>query len=461
VESVTDASALEIAERIRKREVSSEEVTRAHLERVHRLNPALTAFVRVFEGPALRAARACDRAVRRAEAADVPALFGVPTGVKDLDLVRWSVSQFGSRAFKLFFSPVDGPAAKRMRAEGMVILGKLATSELGAMPVTEPDIHPPTRNPWSLDHTSGGSSGGSGSAVAARMLPIAHASDGGGSVRIPAALCGVFGVKPSRGQLVNPYRRKGTIDISTLGPISRTVDDAAAFFDVLALGPPAGEGAGGRNPWLAASRRAPGRLRVRFTTRSPICATDAEIAAATERSARLIADLGHEVDEGEPPSGSLEEFLPIWERQLATIPVFAESSLQPITRWLRAAGRNRTPEQVAEVARTLAERVAAWFGDADVWITPTVACAPPRVGELKGLPPDEAFARAANLGVFTAMFNVSGQPAASVPMGTSNEGLPIGVQLAGRLGRDHVVLQLARQIEAARPWRDRVPPSAA
>jgi amidase len=443
-------SAVEQARRVRDGSLGCVELATLYLDRIERHDAALSSFVSVFRGAALREAKKMDRAPREGR----PAFHGVPIGIKDLNLVRGRFSKMGSRAYWFLLSPVDDLATAAIRRAGFVILGKLATSELGAMPVTEPDTHPPTRNPWNTDLTSGGSSGGSGTAVAAGLLPIAQGSDGAGSIRIPSSFCHLVGHKPSRGLLPNPYGKDDPCDGATVGPLARSVDDAAALLDAMVgrTEPPDEARAGS---FFAASRRPPGRLRVRFSTHAPIADCDPEIAAAVHDVARRLAELGHEVDEGPTLDGRLEEFLPIWQRQVAAIPYVQESRVQPVTRWLREEGRRFEDAEIFALWTRLQARIRGWFGDADLWITPTVPVLPPRVGAWKELGPREAFERAATLGPFTALFNVTGQPAVSMPVGLSAAGVPIGVQLAGHVGADGRVLAVARQLEEVYGWTAR------
>jgi amidase len=459
LDDVLALSALDQARFVREGRISSEELTRAYLERIRRRNPSLNAFVHVSERAALRAARAKDDELRQG-AASLPPFHGVPIGIKDLNLVRGSFASFGSRAMKYFWTPVDDRSVSQIRRGGFVVVGKLATSEFGVMPVTEPDIHPPTRNPWNPERTPGGSSGGSGAAVAAGMIPIAHGSDGAGSIRIPSAFCHLYGIKPSRGRVKEPFWRNDRTTLVSCGPLARTVEDAAAMLDVMA-----GVSAGTRHwaprperSFLEAARRPPSRLRIRFTTESVLGVTDAEIVDAVRRVAAMLASLGHEVAEGAPPNGSLDEFLPIWKRLVASVPVIHPSLLQPTTRRLWESGRRIPPAEAARAQAELTERLTEWFGDADIWLTPTVAVLPPPVGRWNGVDPDQAFEQAAVLGAFTALFNVTGQPAASIPAGLSRSGLPMGAQLAGRTHAEATVLALSRQLEQAMPWSGRQPP---
>lgn len=434
-----EASALEQAEWIRRREISSLELTRAYLERIARLNPTLHAFVRVHRRRALAQARRKDAEVSRGGA--LAPFHGVPTALKDLNFVRGSVSRLGSRAVWIP-SPIDCKTTASLRRGGFVIVGKTATSELGAMPVTEPDVHPPTRNPWDPERTSGGSSGGAGAAVAAALVPIAHGSDGAGSVRIPASLCGLYGFKPTRHRVANAYGMRDPDILYTCGSLARTVEDAAAMLDVLS-----------RTDDLRRSLDTrPGRLRIRVTIHSQLAPTHPEIAEAVRRVAKQLEAFGHVIEEARAPAGSVEEFLPVYQRQLAHAPAFLPGRLQPVTRWLRDAGKSVSAATARTIQHAIAQRILAAMDDADLWLTPTVPVETPRVGEFKSLEPADAFACAALLGVYTAPANISGAPAASIPMGLMAGRWPMGAQLTGRIGQDAVVLAVSRQLEQALPW---------
>jgi amidase len=330
------------------------------------------------------------------------------------------------------------------------------------MPVTETDLQPPTRNPWSPRHTAGGSSGGSGAAVAAGMLPIAQGSDGAGSIRIPSAFCNLYGIKPSRGRVPNAFGKDDRDILYTCGPIARSVADAAAMLDVMA-------GLDGGTPhWAPAPRKRyrdlleerPQRLRIRFTTRAPFGSTHPEIAAAVEHTARGLSELGHHVEEGKLPEASLEEFLPLWQHLVGEFPAARWSRTQPITQWLAEPGRKLRAADMLTLHRRLSARYEAELGDAEVWLTPTVGRPAPEVGSFAGRPPAEAFADAAELGAFTAGANLTGRPAASVPLGLTSAGLPMGLQILGRMFAEDDVLALSRQLEEATPWRHRHAPMA-
>jgi amidase len=453
-------SALDLGAMVRRGDVSSVELTRLFLDRIERHDGELNAFVTVLRRRALLAARMADRRTRRAKPHQLGIFHGVPIGIKDLVPMRGTPTKMGSSAYRWFVSPIDVPAARRIKASGAVILGKLATSEFGVLPITEPDIHPPTRNPWNRDHTPGGSSGGSGAAVAAGLIPLAQGSDGGGSVRIPAAFNHLFGFKPSLSLLGNLHGGVNRLGLSTMGPLAHSVGDGAALLDVL-RGHPDGHLERGGDFCLANSRRSPGRLRVVMSTACPLGGeVVAPIAAAVEATGRALESLGHHVEEVAAVNGEVAEFLPLWQQQLAAVPLLfgGESRLQPVTRWLRREGRGLDPDAVERARVSLRDKVEAFVGDADVVLTPTVGRFPPRVGEFDGLSPEEMFHAVAPVGAFTAIFNVTQGPAANIPAGVTAEGLPYGVQLAAHVGRDGVLLGLSRQLEEAMPWRDRRAP---
>jgi len=429
-------SALDLAARLRRRELSSVELVRHCLGEIRRANPDLGAFVDVSEPRALREARRADERLARGDRAP---FLGVPTGIKDHEHVRGYFTRMGSRAFRWLYAPVDGFTARACRRAGFVLLGKLATSELTILPIID---DPPARNPHDRERYAGGSSGGSGAAVAANMIPIAPGSDGGGSIRIPASFCGLVGWKTSRGALPNPYGVLDPAGISVSGPLARTARDAAALGDVLA-------GGTGRFADACDDRVPP--LRVRVLTQSPLVDVDPEVAAATTAVARRLEAAGHTVDEAPPVDGSIDEFIPIMARLVGQIPlVFGMARrMQSSTLWLHGVGRTVSRQACIAAGERLAQRVLAWFGDADVAVTPTVGTLPPRVGAYAGLGGEATFRAAAQLGAFTAPFNVSGQPAISIPAARSRAGLPIGVQLVGRHGADRLLLALAESLIAS------------
>ncbi len=429
-------SALALAARLRRRELSSVELTQHCLANIERDDPGLGAFVDVSATRALRQARRADELIARG--AQAPFL-GVPTAIKDHEHVRGHFTRIGSRAFRWLYSPIDGFTARACRQAGFVILGKLACSELTILPFVDT---PPTRNPYDRERYAGGSSGGSAAAVAGGLIPIAPGSDGGGSVRIPAAFCGLVGLKTSRGTLPSPHPAIDPVGISVLGPLARTVRDAAAFTDALT-------GAPGR--FLSACGEPVSALRVRVLTTSHLVDVEPEIAAATLMIARRIEALGHHLADAAPLSGEIEDFLPIMARMVGRIPLVLgmRKLLQPSTLWLHGRGKGLTRDDAVNAGAALARRVFEWFGDADIVVTPTVGISPPRIGRFAGLDGEATFRAAAPLGAFTAPFNVTGQPAITIPAtrSRSSPSLPIGVQLVGKLGSERLLLALATLLE--------------
>ena len=322
-------SALEIAARLRRREVSAVEVAEAALAAIEETK-SLAAWVDVSRQRALASARRADALI----AAGVQAPFlGVPTGIKDHEGLRGHRTRLGSRAFRFLYAPLDGFTARTCRAAGFTLLGKLACSELTILPFID---SPPARNPHAPSRYAGGSSGGSAAAIAAGTIPIAPGSDGGGSIRIPASFCGLVGVKPSRGAMPNIYGGFDAIGISTIGPLARTVRDAAALMDVLA---------DSRHRFLDACNGDVPRLRVRFLAHTPIVDTDPEIAAAAEALARRLEQLGHQLSEATPIDGTTDDFIPVMASLVAKVPLILgmKGRVEATTRWLHGVGKPARP----------------------------------------------------------------------------------------------------------------------
>lgn len=430
-------TALELAERLRRREVSAVELTEHALATIRTRDAELGAFVEVAARRALLHARRADAALARR--GPHPPFLGVPTAIKDHEPVRGLGTRMGSRAFRWVISPIDGYVARACRRAGFILLGKTACSELTILPYAHGTLHPPTRNPHDPTRYAGGSSAGAAAAVAADMLAIAPGSDGAGSIRIPAAFCGLVGVKPSRGAVPNPYGLFDPAGLSSIGPLATSVADAAAMLDILAERP----------SFARALATPPPPLRVRVLVDPPLptVTTAPAHAAAVRDAARTLEQLGHTVTDAPRLTGELDRFLPLMARMVARVPLLPimERSLEPTTRWLRAQGRGVTLSDVRALADSLSRDVDAVFGDADLLLTPTTAQPPPRVGAFADLDGEQTFRTAAALGAFTAPFNVGGQPALSLPWRAT--GLPIGVQLVARRGADHLLLALAATLE--------------
>jgi amidase len=468
-----ELSAVEQAEAVRHRAVSPVELVEHYLARIQALDGQLNAFVTVTADQALDQAKQAERQLMEArEPSALPPLFGVPTAIKDLNLTAGVRTTFGSKVFAEFISPLDDDSVRLLRDAGTISLGKTATPEFGLPCYTEPAGREATVTPWDRGRLAGGSSGGAAAATASGLVPFAQGSDGGGSIRIPASVCGLFGIKPSRGRVSRGPISGDVTMLSVIGPLARTVADAVAMLDVLAVPQP------GEPYWappLPAGEtfadhvgRDPGRLLIgRYATPTVSGAkVEPECLTAWEQASALLVELGHDVEDADPPVNetSIPVFELVWAVASHSYPVdpAREVELQPLTRWLRGQGGNasapdflRALQQLQRVARS-AVRAHARF---DVVLTPTLAQPPRPIGWFSGAPdPAEDFARQKRFTPFAAIYNVTGQPAVSVPLHWTDDGLPIGVQLVGRPGGEATLIELGSQLEAARPWAHRRPP---
>jgi Asp-tRNA(Asn)/Glu-tRNA(Gln) amidotransferase A subunit family amidase len=451
--------ALELAARIRAREISPIELTELYLARIERLDPQLNSFVHVDAEGALAAAR---------QPREGP-FAGVPIPIKDLTDVAGLPTTYSAKAFARNVPAADAAVVRRIREAGFVVLGKTNTPEFGTIGQTESELNGPCRNPWDLERTPGGSSGGAAAATAAALCPIAHGTDGGGSIRNPASCCGLVGIKPSRGRVSPAPYVPGSLGLGTSGPIARTVRDAAALLDVMS-GRETGDffvAPEPERPFLAEAERPPGRLRVAVTVEPPIeVAVDPACAAAASSAAELLSELGHEVVEAAPPwrsAGLLEHFIRVWQSGPATAGVEDLSVLEPINRALaQDAFASSQPDHVMSVMalQHAARALTAFWEEVDVVVTPTLALPPVPIGwtwEDTDGDPHAAFARQLLFTPFTPVVNVTGQPAVSLPLHWSEQGLPIGVQLIGGVFAEATLVRLAAQLEEARPWSERRP----
>lgn len=467
-----DLTALEQAAAVRARKLSPVEIVEHYLDRVQRHDARLGAFVTVTPEVAVEQARAAERAVMEADGTGTwPSLYGVPVPIKDLAMVDGVPTTFGSAAYDDFVPPVDDGVAARVREAGGILLGKTNTPEFGLPCYTESAVAPPARTPWDPQRSAGGSSGGAAAAVAAGLAPVAHGSDGGGSIRIPASACGLVGLKPARGRVTNGPHLQDVTGLPVHGPLARTVGDVAALLDAMAgqapgdpyWVPPLPEG----RTFLSAADREPGRLRI-GCYRQPVL-TETEVhpdcVAAYENAVELLIELGHDVVEVAPPFGpdSVPSFETVWTVLAAANPVppEREERLMPLTRWMRDRGsRIDAPDHAAALAamqRLTREAVRATAAY-DAVLTPTLAQPPAFVGALRDdADPARDFENQKAFTPFTAPYNVTGQPAISLPLHWNDEGLPIGVMLAGRPAEEVTLISLGAQLERARPWRERHP----
>ena len=454
-EELAFATALEQARLVREREISSQELVDLYLERIARLDPELNAFVTVVEKPG---------APR-----DGP-FHGVPIPIKDLTDTAGIRTTFSTKAYANNVPAADAAVVRRIKDAGFVVIGKTNTPEFGTIAMTESELNGDCRNPWDTSRTPGGSSGGAAAAIAAGMAPIAHGSDGGGSIRIPASCCGLVGIKPSRGRVSPAPYNPGSLGLSTSGPIARTVRDAAALLDVLAGYEPGDPYVTPEpeRPFLAEADIEPGRLRIAVTATPPTAVpVDPICARAAHEAAALLAELGHDVVEETPPWESDEmilHFIRVWQVGPTLTGIDDLTLLEPINRMLGETARE-TPSTELAVAvmrlQAIARHVVAFWNDVDVVVTPALAMPPVPIGwtwhETDG-DPHVAFARQTLFTPFTALVNVTGQPAMSLPLHWSADGLPIGVQFIGRPFAEAPLVRLAAQLEQARPWADRRAP---
>jgi amidase len=460
------------AELVRRREVQARELVEAAIERVERLNPTLNAVVTpMFE-----------QALERASGALPEGPFtGVPFVLKDIFAEYAGVRYTEGSAFCAdFVSTHDQELVVRQKRAGLVAIGKTNVPEFGILPTTEPRLFGPTHNPWNLDHTPGGSSGGTAAAVASGMVPMGHGNDGGGSIRIPASCCGLFGLKPTRAR--NPL---GPAFGDVMGglvsehALTRSVRDSAALLDATA-GPDVGDpywAPPQQRPYLAEAGTPAGRLRIAVTIEAATgVPVHEDCVVAVRDAARLCEELGHEV---------FDYALPEVDAQMlsqAFVTLYAAGNAANVAAWADRLGRTPGPEDFEPLTWAMREmglertsvdyllatgylqrfsrEVARAFTGFDVWLTPVLAEPPLPLGTFDG-PPDNPlypFIRAASFAPFTPITNITGQPAMSVPLFWNDAGLPVGSHFIARFGDEATLFRLAAQLEQARPWADRRPP---
>lgn len=465
-------SALDVAAAIRSRELSPTEVLEHYLGRADELDGELNGFaLRDDERAHAEAARATEQVVST-PADELAPFHGVPLPIKDLNGVSGWPTTYGSRGTPELPEPEDDPVVARFRAAGFVLIGKTTTPEFGTISMTESERLGVTRNPWDPARTPGGSSGGAGAAVAVGMAPIAHASDGGGSIRIPASCNGLVGLKPSRNRITN--RVEQMTAASTSGVVSRTVADSAAALDALAVLDPGAWNVAPppQRPFAQEVGADPGRLRIRVARSNALgVEVEPECVAAAEATASMLIELGHEVELDEPdwPDAGefLTGFLTVWSTIAAAIPELDLERVEPhnLVNYEAAMATSAIAFSQSEMMLQIASRhVTAQFGaDFDILVTPTMAVEPPVCGTIwEGMDevPTAPLANATPMAAFTAMFNVTGQPAISLPLQVAASGLPVGVQFVAAPWSEAVLLRLAAQVEAHAPWVDRWPAMA-
>jgi len=486
---------LGLAELVRRKEVKPSELVEEAISRIEKLNPQLNAVIhKMYE------------LARKAAHGDLPdgPFRGVPFLLKDILMAYAGVPLTnGSRFLRDFVPDHDSELVRRFKAAGVVVVGKTNTPEFGITPVTEPELFGPTNNPWNLSRTSGGSSGGSAAAVAARMVPLAHASDGGGSIRIPASCCAVFGLKPTRGRNpVGPDFAEAWRGLVCDHVLTRSVRDSAAMLDATA-GPDVGAlyyAVPPAHPFLSEIGVDPGKLRIAFASEPFLGSTvDKNCMKALEATVKLCQDLGHEAVEAAPQIEGkafarafltmvcVETRATIEESEVLLDRKASFKDFEPSTWVLGLLGRQcRAPEfsKSLNLLQLMARQIGEFFQKYDVLLTPTLAMPPVATGALqpKGIRAvamkllsslnagglinmfsgiDVLAEHVFEFTPYTPLFNVTGQPAMSVPLYWNDEGLPIGMQFVGRYGDEATLFRLASQLERARPWSERIPPICA
>jgi amidase len=459
------------ADLVRRGEVSATELAEAAIARIEAVNPRLDAVIRTRFDDA-----------RHEAAGDLPdgPFRGVPILFKDLGCtVAGELAAFGVGPMRDLAWPVTSYLAEQFRAAGFVALGRTNVPELGTTVTTEPRSFPAARNPWDTGRSTGGSSGGSSAAVAAGLVPVAHANDGGGSIRIPASECGLVGLKPTRGRvsqgpLVGEAWAGGVAD----GAVTRTVRDAAGVLDVISgrmpgepyYAPPL------RRPLAQEVGADPGRLRIGVLDRPGLDGylDDPQCRAAVASAARLLESLGHHVAESAPAAMFEQEFVHHFTTLIAadseaTFQAFEmllgrpirEDEIEPRNAAYRQAGRALGVVGYLQSRAWLSmwgRRMADWWGGHDLLLTPTLGARPPELGWFTAAGPEQEGPRIVSFIPYTAQFNMTGQPAVSLPLHWTPEGLPVGVQLVAAYGQEDILVRVASQLEQAAPWRDRHPP---
>ncbi len=464
-QDIAFAGAAALGELVRAGEASARELVELFLRRIEAIDPRVNAFRAVM----------ADQALAEADGlSDLTApLAGVPIAIKDDTPVRGQALTRGSRSFG---APegADAEIVRRLHAAGAIPIGITNVPELMIFPWTASDANGITRNPWNLARTPGGSSGGSAAAVAAGLVPVATGSDGGGSIRIPAASCGLVGMKPTRGRVSMQPARESWLGLSIYGALARSVRDSALLLDAI-HGNVAGDADTAPpppRPFADAAAMPPGKLRIAVSLKIPpgvVARLSSEQREACERTARLLAELGHEVVERDPdyPVSAGLVFVRLWTRGIyeESLKVPDRAKLERSSRQMAAAGRALVPAGRVTALRAararVTARVLALWDEIDVLLMPVLASTAIAAEGGWGRGAAAAFDRAARFSPYAAAFNVTGQPAIALPAGFAADGLPLSIQLVGRLGAEDVLYSLAGQLEAAAPWAEHLPAATA
>ncbi|CDN16866.1 putative amidase [Richelia intracellularis] len=458
-EDLAFTPALEQARLIRERQLSPLELVELYLDRIQRFNPLLGSYFTVTTDAAIADAKAKTEMLAGG-LEELPPFFGVPISIKDLNSVAGVSCTFGNPALLNNIPDFDDGVVTRIKQAGFILLGKTATSELGSFPYTDPTGFPPARNPWNLEYTPGGSSGGAAASVTAGLCAIAQGSDGGGSIRGPAACCGLVGIKPSRGRVSQAPAGDRISGLAVNGPLARNVSDAAALLDVMS-GYITGDPYWLPDPetsFLSNTKEQPGCLRVAYTTSiSPLGDADATCKQAVLDTVKLLTDLGHSVEEKSPDfRGLVQPFQTVWQAGIGAAGLPTEI-LQPLNRWLlsRVGSAGEYLQSVYQM-QVVCRQIVAFFDDIDVLVLPVYLHSPIKVGEWSHLSPEDIFANIIHWIAPCPAANATGQPAIAIPVGFDDNGLPMSVQLIGKPTAEATLIRLAAQIATVKPM-DKLP----
>lgn len=468
IDNLLTLDGLAQAELVKRGEVAAEELLEAAIGQIERTNPQLNAVV----------TKMYDEAKAAVAAGTMEGPFqGVPFLLKDLGVAYKGVRLTGGSASLANYVPdIDAEFTQRVKAGGLVTVGKSNTPEFGLLPTTEPHLLGPCHNPWHVGHSSGGSSGGAAAAVAAGMVPLAHATDGGGSIRIPASCCGLFGLKPTRARTPQGPNLGDTMSgLSIGGCVSRSVRDSAAFLDLVS-GPSLGDPYAAppqKRPFLDEVTTIPGKLRIAFTTTAPSgVPVHEDCKTAVRHTAHLCEQLGHHVEEASPQVDAIrfnQAFLAMWMAGCAwTIKGISilkrqmprQEEYEPLTWLMYQTGEKISAADyllAVQSVQQMSRQIAHFFQQYDLWLTPVLAEPPLPLGSFDSTAENPMFGieRATAYVPFTPIANATGQPAMSVPLYWNNDNLPVGSHFIGRFGDEATLFQLAAQLEAAQPWAEK------
>ncbi|MEL4895318.1 amidase [Crocosphaera sp. Alani8] len=456
--------ALDLAQLIRNRSISPLELTQIYLKRIEKHNPQLGSFFHVATDTAIQEAKEkTEQLINTSDPNDLLPFFGVPSAIKDLNAVAGMPLTYGVAALNNNIPSYDDGVTTRMKKAGFIVLGKTATSQLGSFPYTEPPGFLPARNPWHLDYTAGGSSGGAAAAVAAGLCPVSQGSDGGGSLRGPASCCGLVAIKPARGRVSNAPVGDYQSGISSNGPLARTVADAAALLDVMSGYIP-GDPYWLPSPeisFLEATKQVSPRLKIAFCDHIlPFTQSEEIVKETVEKTAKLLESLGHSLEVNcLSVEALIEPFMKIWQSGIEASGM-PSTMLSPLNNWFKeqsiSAGEYL---QAVHEMQVFSRRLVSFFDQFDVLLLPVYLHQPIKVGQWVDLSPQETLDKIINWIAPCPAFNASGLPVITLPMAQDKNGLPVGIQLVGKPADELTLIRLASQLEKNNQFSLSIPSS--